>query len=675
MKLKVTAKSKEQDTAGKSLYSHSMLYILCFMLFALYALLLVPYSYCDTSTNVMPDESSLQRPAVDVQGRPCIVSAINPVYLPKTTKLEITSDRPLKIKQMKLSEGGVLRIEAFNATTSLPDSISIDKGILRGVAFETEGNELRIFVSLTEPVIYDIESTDKGLVVVLQNPVLEQLVSLNINDESLSTVLLMLFIEYGANIVAGSKVSGKVTAHLVDVPLKAALDEILEAEGFGYIEDGGLIRVMPAAEIQSMDITDITPSLISMAPSTPGSEVFELTYASVSEIQPTLQKLIAAEGTVIADQRTNSVIVVASSRDIEKIRGIIEQLDKEISEERATVIEDISPTGEPLEPEAPPAPQIVKKVFKLNYLSPEKASALLQPLLSPVGIVEIVKEETGTGGAGGGAGGGGSSGGAAGGGLELGEAVGKGGYIVVSDTLENIERIEEEISGLDAPTPQVEIEAYIVEGSLSDDTSLGVDWTAINEDEELGFSFLQDMGGVLTKGIITPEKFQGILSALSNTSELNVLSNPRITTLEDQPAVFHSGDKIPFNRIVIQEGIEQIDTVFEDVGIILSATPQVKENGMVSLLLGTSVSNEGGFTPSGQPRISTRTTTSQVLVRSGDTAVIAGLISEKASLVVSKVPILGDIPLIGRVFSTQRELKQKNEITIFITPRIISGIE
>ena len=663
MKLKVTAKSEERNTAGnRKPFPYCMLYFLCSILFVLYTLLLVPYSYCDIVTDLATDESDTQPPVSSVQDRPAIVNAVSPIYLPKTTKLEIISDRPLRIKQMKLSKGGVLLIGIFSATTSLPDTISIDKGILRGLAFETEGNDLRVYISLTEPAIYEVEGTEQGLVVVFQNPVLEQLVSLNINGESLSTVLLMLFMEYGANIVAGSNISGKVTAHLVDVPLKAALDEILEAEGYGYIEKGGLIRVMPADDIEKARPAKITTLLTSLVPSETRSEVFELTHASVSEIQPVLQKLIGREGTIIADQRTNSMIVIAESNDIEKVRGIIDQLDKEVSAERVAAIEDISPTGALSGSELSPAPQIVKKVFRLNYLSPEKASAIVQPLLSPEGAVTVVEEKKKTGS------GGGSSGG---GGMGLVEAVGQGGYIVVSDILEIIEKIEEEIFKLDVPIPQVEIEAYIVEGMLSEDSDLGVDWTAISEGDELELSFSRNLGGVISKGIITAEKFTGILNVLATNSELNVLSNPRITTVEDQPAAFHSGEKIPYNRIFIQDGIEQIDTVFEDVGIILMATPHVKENGVVSLLISISVSSEGGFTPSGQPRIATRTTQSQVLVRSGDTAVIAGLISEKSSMAVSKVPLIGDIPLIGRVFSSQREVKQKSEITVFITPRII----
>lgn len=665
MKLKVTANGKERDTAGKGkCFPYLMLCILCSMLFAFYTSLLVPHSYCDTAVNLEIVESS-------AQNRPAIVSSVKPVYLPKTTKLEILSDRPLKIKEMRLSKGGVLRIEIFSAVTSLPDSITINKGVLRGVAFETEGSELRIYVSLTEPVIYDVESTEQGLVLVFQNPVLEQLVSLNINDESLSTVLLMLFMEYGANIVAGSNVSGTITAHLVDVPLKAALDEILAAEGFGYIEDGGLIRVMPLTDIEKVKTGSGTTGSISLIISEIKSELFELTYASVVEIQPTLTKLIGSEGTIIPDQRTNSVIIMATSKDIEKVRGVINQLDREIPEDRAAAIRDMSILAGQAKPDIPVAPEIVKKVFKLDYFSPERASAILQPLLSAEGTVTIIAEELqlgGSGGSGGGAGGGGAGSGGS-------RAVGRGGYIVVADRLEIMERIEEEIAQLDVPIPQVEIEAYIVEGTFSNDRDLGIDWTAINRDEELELSFSGGLGGVLTKGIITAEKFTGILNILSTSSELNVLSNPRITTLENQPAEFHSGDRIPYNEIVIQLGIEQIKTVFEDVGIILTATPQVKKNDIVSLLISTSVSSEGGFTPSGQPRIATRTTKSQVLVKSGDTAVIAGLISEKSSVVVSKVPILGDIPFIGRIFSTQRDLKQRSEITIFITPRIIPEIK
>jgi type II secretory pathway component GspD/PulD (secretin) len=640
----------------------------------------------EKQTETEGNESELDTPATEPTpqdpdppvraDRPAIISDVKPIYLAKNTKLDITSDKPLRIKQVKLSKGGILRVEIFNATTSLPSSINIDKGILRAVAFESEDDELRIFINLTEPVIYEVESKDKGIVVIFDNPILEQLVSLDVNEESISTVLLMLFTQYGANIVAGSDVSGKVTAHLVDVPLKDALDKILQAEGYGYIEEDGLIRVMTAAEAEVAKASKKKEEVvIEKAPVSTLTEtkVFELRYAKAADIQTLLDKLIGSKGSVITDQRTNSIILIADEEGIKQAEEIINKLDKEVKSETVKAEEEAKALEKKKQEEAAVS-KIVKKVFKLQYVDPDKAGAIITPLLSQEGTVEVIKEadtrqqSSGQTSGGGGAGGGIGS---AGSGLQLGEPVGRGGYVVVSDKEEIMSQIEEEIARIDKPIPQVEIKAYIMEGTLSDDTELGIDWTAISAEDDASLSFSRDFGAVITKGIIPMDKFTGILTALTNRSDVRVLSNPSITTLEGQPAMFHSGDKIPYSKVFIQDGIEQVDTVFEEVGIVLAATPYVKNDNLISLVISTSVSSEGGFTPAGQPRIATRTTRNQVIVRSGDTVAIAGLIADRSSIVVSKVPFIGDIPLVGRLFSTESEVNQKNEVTIFITPSIV----
>lgn len=659
---------------GESKLGRRLKTVLCLVscvLFSCVLFLFSPYSLAfspeTAKVGEIEGESNVEQ---EQKLRPAIVHTIKPIYLSKTTKLEVVSDRPLRIKQVKLSKAGVLQIEVFKAATSLPDLVSIDKGILRGVAFQMVETEyavsLQIYINLTEPVIYEVEDTDEGLMVVFQNPMLEQLVSLNINNESISTVLLMLFMQYGANVVAGSGISGNVTAHLVDVPLKAALDEILGAEGYGYVEEGGLIRVLPAAELEAGNAAKAASTPDPAVALETESKLFQLRFASVADMEPIIQKLVGSEDTILTDQRTNSVIVISSPEHIRRAEEVISQLDRES--------EGVTPSGRMLEGNPQPEQEVlirkvVKRVFKLDYMGPNEAKAILEPLLSDEGTIEVVEEDkaggtTGSGGA--------MGGGASGTGMQLGESVGQGGYIVVSDREEILKEIEKEIARLDVPVPQVEIEAYIVEGTLSDDNELGIDWTAISKDEDVSLTFSRDGGAILTKGIIPVEKFMGVLNAVTTRSDLRVLSNPRITTLEDQPATFHSGDKIPYSKIVIQDGIEQVETVFEDVGIVLAVTPQVKENDMISLMLSTSVSSEAGFTPTGQPRISTRTSQSQVLVKSGDTVAIAGLISEKSSIAVSKVPIIGDIPLIQRVFSTEREVKQRSEVTIFITPKIVA---
>ncbi|MBM3212983.1 AMIN domain-containing protein, partial [Candidatus Poribacteria bacterium] len=226
--------------------------------------------------------------------RPAIIESIKPIYLPKTTKLEISSDRPLRIKEVKMSKGGVLKIEIFNAKTSLPNAVNLDKGIIRNIAFETQAYDLRIYMNLKESVLYDIESSQKGLIVTLQNPLLEQLVSINVNNEPISSVLLMLFTQYGANIVAGSDVKGNVTARLLDVPLKAALNEILKAEEYGYVEENGLIRVISKAKMEEMQAKEIAAEKNKKPIVSIQSRLYQLKYAKVNDIQQTIQKIAGA---------------------------------------------------------------------------------------------------------------------------------------------------------------------------------------------------------------------------------------------------------------------------------------------------------------------------------------------------------------------------------------------
>ena len=618
------------------------------------------------SLNTQPSVSSPQPSSISSL-RPCIVEAIKPIFLPKTTRIELISDNQLKIKQARLLKSSVLQIEIFNATTSLPRNITIDKGVIRGIAFQESNGDLSILISLTEPMLYELESVERGIVVTFQNPLLEQLVSINVNEEPISSVLLMLFTQYGANIVAGSKISGKVTARLIDVPLKAALDEILKAEGYGYIEEGGLIRVVTDSEIKAKEENKVKAEIAK--PMEVLSKSFNLNHAKAANIKSLIQSIIGSEFNVLTDDRTNTLILVSSTtkeifdQRTNKVEELLRQLDVEVPEEITSQAVAVAQYQEP-------KVEVVKRIFRLNYMDPEKAKTILTPLLSDKGILEsvLMKKETQSGSSGAGgtsSGGGGSSEG------KLDEAVDQGGYIVIVDIQEVLDKIAEEIAILDKPTPQVEIEAFIVEGSLSNNKELGVDWASINKKDELSMSFSGNQGLVIAKGIIPIDRFTGILNVIYNNNKLKVISNPTITTLEGQPAMFHSGDRIPYSRTYIQDGIQQIDTIFEEVGIVLAATPYVKDKDIVSLVLSTSVSSESGFTPAGQPRISTRTTRNQVLVRSGDTVVIAGLNSEKDSNTVSKVPLIGDIPILGKIFTTESLVKQRSEVTIFITPRIV----
>jgi type II secretory pathway component GspD/PulD (secretin) len=177
----------------------------------------------------------------------------------------------------------------------------------------------------------------------------------------------------------------------------------------------------------------------------------------------------------------------------------------------------------------------------------------------------------------------------------------------------------------------------------------------------------------LSYGNLPAKEFTAVLTALSTKSDTKLLSCPRITVLENNQAKFHSGDQIGFSQITtnIQEGTRTIETVFRDVGIELTVSPQVKSDNLISLVVDVGVRDLGEATPTGEPTISDRSAQTQLLVRDGDTAVIGGLTSDRIVETIKKVPLLGNIPLLGRLFSHKKDTKKKTEMTLFITPRIV----
>ena len=489
---------------------------------------------------------------------------------------------------------------------------------------------------------------------IFENPVLERLVTIKSDNEELSKLFLILFKQYGANIIVDKDidVTQKVTFNLENVPLKVALDEIMGSLGYGYKKiNGNIIKIAPADKLKPPSVPITRPK----PPERLETISFTLRYAPVSKVKEILQPLISQNGKIIGDERTKSIIIMDTPETLAFLREILDEtikkLDVEIPEEKP--------------PEPSLLPKVIKQVIRLNYADPEKLKAILMPLLSQDGKIETI-EETASPKSGGGFEG-----------IDLGTGVGRGGYLVVTDTPETVAQIEREIRKLDVPIPQVEIEAYVVETILSGELETGFDWafSYAKNKTEISVDALGTEKGAgtlrLRYGNLSPKEFTAVLKALSNRSDTDVLASPKITVLENQQAKFHSGEQVGFSKITIQEGIQTVETIFKDVGIVLTVSPQVKEDGMISLLINVRVSSLGEATPTGEPTISNREAQTQVLVRDGDTVVIGGLSSNTSVKTVNKIPLLGDIPLLGRLFRWSKESKKKTDVTIFITPCIV----
>ncbi len=267
--------------------------------------------------------------------------------------------------------------------------------------------------------------------------------------------------------------------------------------------------------------------------------------------------------------------------------------------------------------------------------------------------------------------------------------------IIVSDIESRIANIARMVKLLDNETPQVEINAKLVDLDARVSRDLGIQWEAQNvripgvqgehsakvdatgqlqvdpTRTQQGAGLSQPEAEVKIGKIIGPAgSFEATLKALERDNKANIISNPRITTLNNREASIIVGKKIPL--IVTDEAGNPI-TQLTTVGIQMRVTPHVNsKTGEITMDLHPEVSDlSAQATVQGGIIIVTSEADTRVMVKDGETAVIGGLIRTNESTYDVGVPILRDIPLIGRFFGSKSKVKEKRELVIFVTPKIV----
>ena len=239
---------------------------------------------------------------------------------------------------------------------------------------------------------------------------------------------------------------------------------------------------------------------------------------------------------------------------------------------------------------------------------------------------------------------------------------------------------------------QVEIEVRIYEVNLNDNYSLGIDWNRINfAPGKFGLSNIitAPIGGFIPKLATTTfsidgGNFNGVLEALQEQGELKVVSQPRIVTMNNQPALIKVATDQPFFTQTITQGTSGTGNIVTEqansvtVGLVLSVTPQISEDGWIMLDVTPIISRlrdlvDSPLETSNAPVLDVKQSSGLVRLKDGETVIIGGLIQEETSETERKVPILGDIPLLGRFFTGNYTVKTKSELVIFISPKIVGS--
>jgi len=254
--------------------------------------------------------------------------------------------------------------------------------------------------------------------------------------------------------------------------------------------------------------------------------------------------------------------------------------------------------------------------------------------------------------------------------------------LMVMTAQKNFARVREIISELDRAVPQVLIKVLLAEVTHSNSRDLGAEFSVLNlRASGRGASGLTDFavanqsGGLIFR--LLEKDVTATLRALEEEGKLDVLSRPYILASDNQAASITVGQEVPFIRNTrVTETGQTINTIeYEDIGIILQVTPHINPEGLVILDVVPEISTlTGESVPISEtvdaPVFAKRSAQSRVAIQDGQTIVIGGLMEDQKTETIRKVPMLGDVPYLGRLFRRTIKESAKTELLIFLTPHV-----
>lgn len=253
--------------------------------------------------------------------------------------------------------------------------------------------------------------------------------------------------------------------------------------------------------------------------------------------------------------------------------------------------------------------------------------------------------------------------------------------LIITGSAEQVIKAVNVLMEVDIPQAQVILEAKIIEIAKDAMQDLGVDWTdrvSLDFQESQRLRELDDpMENVpspfniyrITRNALS---FSADINLLEKKGKARILSNPRITTMNEKPAMIFVGEKYPYVVSVVDGGTTTESVQFEHLGIALRITPSIIEDEFVVVQVEPEVSYITGFVGD-YPRVNSRSAVTHVRIKNQQPFVIGGLLDQKESTVVSKVPFLGSLPMLGKLFTSDATEVKNSELLIVVIPTIVRG--
>ena len=256
--------------------------------------------------------------------------------------------------------------------------------------------------------------------------------------------------------------------------------------------------------------------------------------------------------------------------------------------------------------------------------------------------------------------------------------------ILIEATRADYDRVLQVIGKLDLMPNQVLIEATIAEVTLNDNLKFGVRWYM----QKTGLTFSDVASGAVATAFpafsyaLKAANVALTLETLNKITDVNIVSSPSLTVMDNKPAVLQIGDQVPITtqsaQSVLTAGAPIVNSVnYKDTGVILSITPRINQSGRVLLDIEQEVSSVAATTSStiNSPTIRQRKIRTTVVVNDGDALVLGGLVQDSRQIGRSQIPILGDLPLIGPAMRFKDNEIVKTELVILIKPHVIRNLD
>lgn len=545
---------------------------------------------------------------------------------------------------------GSLRVDLFD--TRLPDNLMQQIDVtdfatpVKSITPEIRGSNVRLNLDISGAYAHVAYQTDNQLVIEVTEPDVEprmtreleffqdreytgDRITLNFQDIPVRSVLSLIADISDLNIVVSDSVDGSLTLRLTNVPWDQALDIVLETRNLAMRESGNVRWVAPTGEIAAREQQILRARAERETLEPLRTVMIPVSYANAEALSELIRSstavggggegggagLLSERGSVTIDQRTNTLLVTDTSEQITRVRDLVTELDRPVRqvliESRIVIARSNFNHELGVRFGVSGTKQVDNKLLSLSG-SGEATDRM--------GNVGLARRQL------------------------LGQRPGRSTFLADAEPGDGV--IEIGTEGIAVPT-------------LED--RLNVNLPVSNPAGALGISFLA------SNFLLDLE-----LSALEAQGEGEVISTPRVITANQNEAFIQQGVEIPFEEATTS-GATNVE--FKEAVLELRVTPLITPDNRVQLALAIKQDTVGEIFETGRggsvPSIDTRQLGTSVLVENGQTVVLGGIFQEEREFNTTKVPMLGDVPVLGSLFRRRATADEKRELLIFITPNIL----